>query len=277
MKATLALVLISTTALLASVEDKETIRQTHAVSRGLEVSIISGKIRVMGGTSNAIEVEAIKTVRADDQSALDLGKREVKLNMDMNGDRLRVCEEGPYGGCGKKNDGCRDDCRRGYSVHFDVTVRVPTNLNVNLKNVNGGIEAKAVHGNFDVKSVNGTVSVLDVAGAGVVHTVNGAVHLSFVSAPTGAVEAKTVNGAIDVAFPRTTNAVLQFNTLHGGVFTNFPANLMQDLSPEPPTVERSDRGTRIRSKGKTRVKLGAGGPDFSFSTVNGSIEIKERN
>ncbi len=275
MKAFLAL-LLSTTALLASVEDKETIRQTHGVAKALEVSIVSGKIHVMGGASNAMEVEAVKTVRAKDQTALAHGKSEVRLNMDLNGDRLRVCEEGPYGGCGKRGESCRGDCDRGYSVNFDITIRIPANTHVTLKNVNGGVDVNAVQGNFDINTVNGTVKLVDGSGSGHAHTVNGAINLSFANPPSGAVEAKTVNGAINAAFPRHTGAILNCNTLHGGVFTNFPENLMQNLSPEPPSVDRGSGRTRVRSSGKTSVKLGPGGPTHTFNTVNGSIEIKER-
>lgn len=273
MRTLLAFAVLSTMPLLASVEDKETIRQTHAVSKGLEVSIVNGKIHVVGGASSAMEVEAIKTVRADNQAALDQGKREVHLNMDSTGDRLRVCEEGPYGGCDKKSEGCHGDCHRDYSVHFDVTVKVPAGVAVKLRNVNGGIEVTSVGGTFDVKTVNGSASVLDAAGSGSIHSVNGAIHVSFLNAPTGPVEAKTVNGAIEAAFPRGAGAVLSFKTLHGGVFTNMPTEAMQQ---EPMQVEKSNGRTRFRSNGNFSVKLGAGGPKHSFETVNGSIEIKER-
>lgn len=275
MKKIIALALLSTLPLLAKVEDKETIRQTYAVSKGLDVTLINGKIRVLGGTSSSMEVEAIKTVRADDQTALDQGKREMRLNMDTNGERLRICEEGPWGGCDQKNGGCRGDCHREYSVHFDVTIRMPAGVNVKLRNVNGGIEVNAVTGNFDVRTVNGGASLLDAAGSGSIHSVNGALHLSFTNAPTGSVEARTVNGAIEAAFPRSANALLSFKTVHGGVYTNMSTETVQQQ--EPPAVERSNGRTRYKAPGHFSVKLGAGGPSHSFETVNGSIQIKERN
>jgi len=142
--------------------------------------------------------------------------------------------------------------------------------------VNGGIDVRSVTGNFDVKTVNGSVSFLDGAGTGHVNTVNGKINLSFVNPPNGELEVKTVNGAIEVAYPRTTNAVLNFKTLHGGVYTNFPANLMQELPNDSMTTEKSKGMTRISSKSDGKVRLGGGGPNHKFTTVNGSIEIKEK-
>jgi DUF4097 and DUF4098 domain-containing protein YvlB len=274
MKKLFVLCLLPAALALASVEDKETIRQTYPFASRLDVSNVNGSIRVTAGSGNSIEFVANKRIEAKTQDALEQARREVRLDVQSSGDRLRICVEGPFRDCSsERNQGCRRDCDRDYNVSYDFELQVPASIAVDLKTVNGRVFAKGVMGAFDARSVNGAVTLEEMGGSGSATTVNGAVKLSFVNVPMQSVRAKTVNGGIDAAFPKTLHANLRFKTMNGDVFTNFPATTM---ASEAPQMEKRDGKTIIRSDRAFGVKIGGGGPEHNFETLNGTIQITER-
>jgi len=271
---------LATGALAWAVDDTETIRQSYAAAPKLEVRNINGSVRVTGSSTGGIQLVATKKIHADDQRALDQARTEVRLDARPSGDVLRICVIQPWEDCSgsknqyRKDSGCRGrDCDPDFWVTFDLELQVPTNIVLDLKTVNGSVSAKNTQGDFDAKTVNGTVTVEDINGSGTAHTVNGQVKLSFSASPRQSVDAKTVNGSIEAAFPKNMNGELRFKTFHGDVFTNFPTTAMVN---EAPLTERRNGRTVVRSNRAFGVRVGSGGPEHHFETLNGSIEIKER-
>lgn len=274
MRTLFALCLLPAALALASVEDKETIRQTYPFASRLDISNINGSIRVTAGGGNNIEFVANKRIEAKTQEALEQARREVRLDIQSSGDRLRICVDGPFRDCSSdRNQGCRRDCDRDYNVSYDFELQVPASILLDLKTVNGRVFARGTNGAFDVKSVNGSVTLEEMGGAGSATTVNGGVKLSFTNVPTQSVRAKTVNGTIDAAFPKSLNANLKFKTLNGDVFTSFPATAMVNDAPQ---MEKREGKTIIRSDRAFGVRVGGGGPEHNFETLNGAIQISER-
>lgn len=255
------------------IDEKETIRQTHAFASTVEVRNVNGGIRVTGYNGNQIELVATKRIQAKTQEALEQAKREVRLEAQPVSGRLKVCIEGIWSNCSDgQNRGCRGDCERDYSVSFDFELRVPMAAALELRSVNGGVRASGVDGAVTAKSVNGGVTLESLGGSAKAETVNGGLHVGFRRIPAESFTAKTVNGSIEVAFPRNLNATLKFRTLHGEVFTNLPAGAVTN---ETPTVEVSNGRRRIRNNQAFSVRVGGGGTEHSFETVNGNIQIKE--
>ena len=84
----------------------------------------------------------------------------------------------------------------------------------------------------------------------------------------------TVNGGVTAEFLPGLSADVEASTLNGGVYTDFEAT---SLAPLPIASELRSNGRRVyRSSGKTRVRIGGGGPAFEFKTVNGDIKIRQR-
>jgi DUF4097 and DUF4098 domain-containing protein YvlB len=139
--------------------------------------------------------------------------------------------------------------------------------------IRGDVLIRNVNGRFEAHNVNGPVTVEGVGASGSAHTVNGPVTAKFTRAPQEPVSLKTVNGTVVAEFPRDANASLRFKTLHGDIFTDFPT---ESLTPAPASGEK--RGTRYvyQSKRSFAVRIGGGGPEHSFETVNGDIEIRQR-
>jgi len=113
-----------------------------------------------------------------------------------------------------------------------------------------------------------------VEGSGSVHSVNGGVKVSYVRNPKAATSFKSVNGTLDVTFRGGLNADAKMKTMNGGLYTDFPVTALPVAASVQP--ERRDGGFVWKSNRMTGVRIGSGGPELSFETLNGNVLIKNR-
>ena len=257
------------------VMDRQSFQHTFPNDKTLDVDNISGFIHVIGDDQRTIRVEGERITHAEDQQAVDNAKRDVTLDVNEKDGIAQLYVNGPFRhDRSDENHGFhihRDD--RDYEVEYDFTIHVPRDTALRLHSVNGEIKDSDTRGKFDVAGVNGTVTMTDIAGYGDLHTVNGAVTVSFREAPKQACDFKTVNGAIDASFPPNLAADLRLKTLNGGAFTDFETTLA--LPKTADAVQRSNGRFVYRPDRAQNVRIGAGGPELSFETVNGAIRIKK--
>lgn len=245
--------------------------------RTLDVRTLNGSIRVTGDGGSDVRVEAVTRVEADDDAALRAALQDVRFEAEERGGTVAITvrEDGLYT-CGEPQQGRRDRAwwdRRRYSTSVDLTLQVPRDVRVRVCTVNGGSATlTGTTGDFDVSNVNGGVTLTDVGGSGRASTVNGGIDASFTSAPRNESLFKTVNGTIAVTFPRGLSADFSLKTFNGGLFTDF------DTTPLPTEAERVERQGRpryvYRRGGFTKVRVGAGGPELTFETLNGDVRIQ---
>jgi hypothetical protein len=238
------------------------------------VDDVFGSIHVTAHDRDTIELEAVETVRGKLQADIDRAHAEVGLRTEREPGRVafRVRRLDDKGGddcnCGRNS---RWD---GYFVAYEIELKVPRNAALDLSTVNGGdIVVDGVRGDFEVHNVNGGVQLTGLEGSGKISTVNGRVDAAFARAPKSATSFETVNGKIDVTFPPDLEADLSFETLHGGMFTDFEAKPIAGA----PSTEPARNGGKlsIRSGGPAHVRVGAGGPTYSFKTLNGEIYVRK--
>jgi DUF4097 and DUF4098 domain-containing protein YvlB len=81
-----------------------------------------------------------------------------------------------------------------------------------------------------------------------------------------------VNGRIVVTLPASLSADLRLKTLHGGLYTDF------ETKPLPTRSTTDRRGGRFvyRSDRSATFRVGAGGPELQFETVNGDIQVRKK-
>jgi hypothetical protein len=244
--------------------------------RTLDVRTLNGSIRVTGDGGSDVRLEAVTRVEADDDATLRTGLQEVKLEAEERGLTVGVTvRDDGRNTCGDQNwqRGPAWWDRRHYSTSTDLTLQVPRDVRVRLCTVNGGmVTVSGVTGDFDVSNVNGKVVLADLGGSGSATTVNGDIDASFTAPPRAESRFKTVNGTIAATFPRNLSADLSLKTFNGGLFTDF------DTTPLPATAERVERPDRpkyvYRRGGVTKVRVGAGGPELTFDTLNGDVRIQ---
>ena len=255
----------------ADVVDTRELDETIPVPAGQPLVVIvkniNGPIRVTGHDGNAVEMHATETVRGDLQADIERARAEMRLLTETEPGRVafrvrRTDEERDGRGWGWD----------GYSIEYDIEVRVPRGATIEVSTVNDGdVTVEDVNGEFRLNNVNGGVRLVRAGGAGTVQTVNGDVDASFARAPAEATSFKTINGELDVTFPASLSAELAFHTMQGDVFTDFDVEALSDL----PEVRR-DRGRHFMHMNRTSAfRVGAGGERHSFNTLNGDIFVRK--
>jgi DUF4097 and DUF4098 domain-containing protein YvlB len=161
-----------------------------------------------------------------------------------------------------------------YKVKFDYNIEVPTGAELILKTVNGGeITVKGTGGTYDVRHVNGAITMENISGSGGVHSVNGPIKVSYSRNPSQPSKFNTVNGAIEVRLQSPLNADLRFKTLNGHIYSDFDVNA---LPANVGTTETKNGKFIYRSDRMQSGRVGTGGPELTFETVNGNIRLQTK-
>jgi hypothetical protein len=255
--------------------DESTITRTLAFAGGsgrlLDVRNLNGFLHVTAGGGPNVEISIHKTIRARSDADKAEAERDVRLDFVERAPRVEAIVRD------RRNHVCGEDTRddRGwdrvyYDVRFDFTIRVPRDVQLRLCTINAGdLTVDGTRGDFDVDNVNGRIDMTEVAGSGHAHTVNGGVKVSFTANPNAASSFKTVNGNVDVYFQDGLSADLRMKTMNGGLFTDFDAQPLPSLAAT--SGEHRNGRFVYRANEFTRVRVGRGGPEITFETLNGSV------
>jgi hypothetical protein len=227
-------------------QQQKTFPLTGAGERKLIVENIQGHIRVTGDSGNAVRISLKEHWSAGSQQDLDQGRQEVKLTMTQTGNVVKIGLDGPF----RERRHVPD-----YRFRHEYEIQVPKDVAVELKSVNGEVSATGL---------SSEVAHLK--------TVNGKVTAKFDRNPARASAFETVNGAIDVTLQSGLNAELKLSTLNGGVYTDFEVQALTT----PVSMQRSADGHRFRLDRDRKVRVGSGGIEHSFKTVNGTIKIRKQ-
>lgn len=255
-----------------TVEDKSTEHRSYAGAKELIIDDVTGSIEVTASTGSSVEVDIEKTLRAWSQDRLTLAKKEISLAERREGGLVQLMVDGPFRchSCDNSTN-FRDNL---YEFHYDFKIRAPRDTKLDLRTVNDShILVSGMSGDFRIRNVNGGIEMRDVEGSGSVSTVNGPVKVTFARNPTGATSFKSVNGTLDVSFRSGLNADVRMKTMNGGLYTDFPVTTLPVAAQQP-----EDRnGMKVfRRNRMTGVRIGNGGPELSFETLNGEVLIKNR-
>lgn len=267
-------------------EARDTIRRTlrwpAGAVRRVELSNLSGAVRVTGGNGDGVEVVIERVMHAENATAMSDAKRVSEPVMSESGQGISVRAAGELsGGCDDRRErggGTRNRWSdAGYRVETPVEVRLPANVELRLCTVNGPATVSNIDGMVKVNAVNGQVEARDIGGAVDLQTVNGAITADVRARPERPWSLQTVNGDITLRMPSDTSADLRLKTLHGELLTNFDTTVMP--SPSAATADSDARrgGRRVyRSNRTLGVRIGQGGPELALETFNGSVRVERR-
>ncbi|WP_072008653.1 DUF4097 family beta strand repeat-containing protein [Hymenobacter sp. IS2118] len=251
---------------------------TDAVGRStLAVYNVQGSVAVQGYAGATVVVEATRTIRADDAKTLEAGKAEAKPGFLQRNDSVIVYMAGPFDSRPRHNyRGNWNERPIKYRYEVDYVIKVPYAMNLRVSTVNNGtLDVRDVTGLLDVSNVNGSIKLANVQGRTSAHTVNGNVDATYAAPPPGASSYKTINGEITVRYPASLAADLHFKSMHGEFYTDFPN---AEILPTQVTKNREGRGggTVYTLSKATAVRLGKGGPDLRFETLNGNVTVTKQ-
>ncbi|TGE20012.1 DUF4097 family beta strand repeat-containing protein [Hymenobacter elongatus] len=238
---------------------------------------INGTVRVRGYTGTKVVLEVTKTIRAQSAQQLELGKKEAFLGFTQRHDSIVAYMQGPFDSRpGNRRGDQRHHRHTDYDYTFDYVVKVPAQMNLHISTVNNGaVVIQDVSGSLKALNINGAVTLKNVRGTTEARTINGNVEASYLASPAGASSYSTINGDITVTYPADVSADVHFKSMHGELLTDFPevaALPVQAIQNKQTTTS----GTKYKLSKDTAVRLGKGGPDFRFETLNGDVTIKQQ-
>ena len=265
-------------------EEKETITKDISFRNGgsnpvLQVDNINGDVVVEAYDGNTIQLQVERTVKGKTADDLARAKQEVKLGIEQAGDSVLVFIDGPMlyrrGPTGwRRYSENNTHWDQDYSYAFNFKIRVPARTHLFVSTINDGdLRVARTQGVVHASNVNGPLYLTGIVGTTKAHTVNGEIEVAYRQTPPQACSYKTINGNIAVSYPANLSADLRFKTRNGEAYTDFEA--VEELSATVEKTNHAAKGNSYKYRSGAGVRIGKGGPEHSFQTLNGDITVKK--
>ncbi|MGE0460768.1 MAG: DUF4097 domain-containing protein [Vicinamibacterales bacterium] len=249
-------------------EQTDRIVQTIEVgpNGALDLSNISGSVRVTGDGGTGIRIEATKRVRHRDEDEARRLLQQLRVDITTVGGRVEVRTTYPRRG-GQGRDRA--------SASVDYVVAVPVGAAVAVKTISGDVSVSRVNGEVRAEAVSGDVAVSATPNLAVAKTVSGNVTAREVSGAI-AVSLGSVSGTVVAA--GLTARSLECGSVSGDVqLSNLQVERLQVKSVSgdidfQAVLARGGRYDLTSHSGDIRVVLGSDmGFELDASTFSGSV------
>ena len=228
----------------ASDQVREEIRQSYPLSPGASVELtnINGAIRIETSDTNTADVYIERLASSNEA----LGRRKVIIEADSNNLRIR----------GEKGDVGFFERLFGSNPSEKLTLKLPREIALHTKGVNGALIVAELDGPVEVRGVNGRVQIAAANGAEF-KGINGNITIGLKRLNTDGVTLGGINGNIELQLTPGINAAFDAHGING--------NVVSDLSEV--SIDRSKRGTYSG-------QIGSGGSSvITAKGINGNIRL----
>lgn len=221
------------------------------------VKNLNGPIRVEAATGDKVEVTAAKAWRRGDPDEVRIESKRIGA-----GDKdVLVCalwnEEASCSRESYRSNNNGGNRRRSNDTEVTFTIRVPRGVRVQLSTVNGGVDVVGATSEVRAGTVNGGIDVETSSGPVNAGTVNGDIRVRMDRlAGDEDLSYNTVNGSITVYLPEQIDADIEMTTVNGSLSADYPITLVGRINPR-----------------HIRARIGQGGRQMEFKTVNGSVRL----
>jgi hypothetical protein len=243
MKFLLILALLVSASLANTPSATETFSQSYPMSSDgtIRLENLNGLVEIIGWDRNEVHVEAVKTA----PKAEDLASIEVRVDASYNRIAIKTAYDKKLTSVGVS----RGDVR--YILHVPADIHLEE-----IGVVNSEIRVRDVTGPVNLKTVNGRIEATGLAGSGRFESINGSVSAAYSRLTgIGALSFRTVNGRCDLTVPKGAVYHISSKSVNGGVRADTPVKM-----------EKSASGLFSGSSG-------SGGPEIDFNSVNGELAI----
>jgi len=255
----------------AAVEVQNNWTDTYTVNTAtphLRISNIWGGVTVRRGQSGQISVTAVELRSAPDQERFDRSFESIRLDIkaDANGVSLLVGDSDERWNRMNECRGCRLD------IQFEVLV--PPGATVDVGTVmDGRVDVEGINGSVSASNVNGPVKVDDIRECTSIESVNGKVDVGFATSPVSDCSIETINGDITLDIPEGTSMDIALDLFNGDVSTQLLVGPLDLPATIEHTLENGHDQYRIQKF--SGLRIGAGGPTYSISSMNGDVRIQK--
>ena len=225
-------------------DTQQVIRESYELAPGatVELSGLSGSVTIETSDSKTAQVLIERNARSQE----DLDRRQIKI--EASADSLRIRGEKHSNGFWSRFFGS--------DASEKVSLKLPRQISLTTKGVNGGVTVGAIDGSVEVAGVNGKVQIASAAGTASFKGVNGNIFVGLKKLGQDGITLSGVNGNIELQLPADANADLEARGMNGRVISELP-NVTVDTSKH----------------GNYSARIGNGGNAITAKGINGNIRL----
>jgi hypothetical protein len=224
---------------------RQEIRQSYVLAPGarVELSGLNGAVNIETSDTKTAEIYIERT--ASCQEALD--RRKVTIESDANSLRIH----------GDKSDDAGFFARLfGGSASERTTLKLPRQIALTAKGVNGAFITGDIDGAVEVAGVNGRVQVGSTLGTATFKGINGNMMVGLKRIDQEGVTLSGINGNIELQLGADVNADFEARGMNGNVISDLPGI----------AIDRQKRGNYWG-------RIGTGGAGITAKGINGNIRL----
>ena len=225
---------------------RKEIREKYELAPGAQVELL--------GLNGTVKIDTSDTRTAEvyiERIGSDEGLKRRQINIEATANRLTIKSE--------KNDGFFSRLFHS-EAHENVTLKLPRQISLLTKGINGSVKVGELDGSVDVAGVNGRVEIASAAGTANFSGINGNVTVTLQRLDTDGISLKGINGNIELRLPDNVNASLEAKGMNGRVVSELPW-----VSVDEP------------KHGHYSAKIGSGGNAITAKGINGNIRLTSAN
>ena len=220
------------------------INQSYQLSPNARVELtgLNGPVKIETSDTTTAEVHVLRT--GESQEALD--RRKVTIEADANSLVIR----------GEKVDNGFFSRFFGSSASESVTLKLPRQISLYGKGVNGSFTTGDIDGAVEVAGINGRVQIASAVGRATFKGINGNMMVGLKKIDQDGVTLNGINGNIELRLGPDVNADFDARGMNGQVITDSPSV----------SIDRSKRGNYW-------ARIGTGGTGITAKGINGNIRL----
>jgi len=225
-------------------DSREEIRKSFELAPGARVEVfnINGSVNIETADTKTADVY-VERIGA---SAEALARRRVVVEADTNS--LKIYGE-------KANVGFFTRLF-GSNAREKVTIKLPRQIDLLTKGVNGAVIVGDLDGSVEVRGVNGRVQIAGTKGTAAFKGINGNIVVGLKQLNSEGVTLSGINGNIELKLSHELNAYLEARGMNGRVFSEITGV----------SIEKERRGTYW-------AQIGSGGNAINAKGINGNIRL----
>jgi hypothetical protein len=259
--------------------ERDEFNQTYQLAPGarVEVSSISGSVKISNSETGTAEVQIIRTART--RADLEYYKIEVQ----QTGNSLVV-----RGGIHEP-----DERRNNIQVNQQVILKLPRRIDLSVNSISGSVRVGDVDGPVQASSISGSANIGNVTGKLRLNSVSGSVEVGNVGADArvnsvsgnvglgqvnDSLDVSSVSGGVKATLISLSPRGIHIRSVSGSVEIGFKSDVNADFNAEHisgqvyldvPNVSREseEKSTTVRAR------IGAGGTPITISSVSGNIRL----
>ena len=226
---------------------RKEIREKYELAPGAQVELL--------GLNGTVKIETSDTRTADvyiERIGSEESLKRRQINVEATGNRLTIKSE--------KHESGFFSRLFGNESRENVTLKLPRQISLLTKGINGSVKVGELDGSVDVAGVNGRVEIASAAGTANFSGINGNVTVALQRLDSDGISLKGINGNIELRLPEDVNATLEAKGMNGRVVSEVPW-----VSVDEP------------KHGYYSAKIGNGGSAITAKGINGNIRLTSAN